>query len=105
MLHVYRFDLAGANFRPSSAQGRTLGLKPGDHAFLERDPDNQYDDNAVRVLTEGDRDFIGFVPREMAATIAPLLDVGYLYGCSVISSGNLKPTFEVWLKHPDHATE
>lgn len=39
---------------------------------LMRDPSNQYDSNAIRVCVGEDE--VGFIPRALAADIAPLLD-------------------------------
>lgn len=41
---------------------------------IRREPGNAYDPNAVQVLVEGTP--VGYVPRTLAATIAPRLDSG-----------------------------
>ena len=41
---------------------------------LERDPGNEHDPNAIQVLAGDDQ--IGWVPRELAAELAPQLDAG-----------------------------
>jgi hypothetical protein len=41
---------------------------------LQRDPANEHDPNAIQVLADGDQ--IGWVPRELAAEIAPEIDAG-----------------------------
>jgi len=47
---------------------------------LMRNPDNEHDPNAVEVhipsLQEG---LVGHLPREVAAVVAPMLDVGYRF--------------------------
>lgn len=79
------FTLAGANFRPREARDIVLALKPGDEVVLERDPNNEYDPNAVKVLgivpiPTGEREtadahiHIGFVERTVAERLAPQLD-------------------------------
>ena len=50
-------------------------LKAGDKAALRREPDNRYDPNAVAVCTASGEQ-IGYLSREVAAEIAPLLDQG-----------------------------
>lgn len=45
-------------------------------AVLIREPDNAYDANAIRVDVPAIGGPIGHVPRELAATIAPILDAG-----------------------------
>ena len=46
--------------------------------MLQRKPDNRYDANAIRVLvatpTQGQH--VGYVPRDLAAKLAPRLDAG-----------------------------
>jgi hypothetical protein len=46
---------------------------------LERDADNTYNANAVKVMVNvnnGSRYHLGFIPRDLAALLAPLLDKG-----------------------------
>ena len=45
-------------------------LSPGARLILRRDPDNEHDPNAIAVLTAGG-ERAGWVPREVAAHIAP----------------------------------
>jgi HIRAN domain len=47
---------------------------PGRRLELRRDPANEHDANAIMVLAGGE--LIGFVPRELAAELAPELDAG-----------------------------
>ena len=47
---------------------------PGRPLELRRDPGNEHDPNAIMVLAGGE--LIGFVPRELAAELAPELDAG-----------------------------
>jgi len=48
-------------------------LKMGETVFLVRDPDNAYDRNAIRVI-RGDQSQLGFVNRDLAARLVPILD-------------------------------
>lgn len=56
---------------------------------LERDPNNEYDSNAIKIMVEieGELQSIGFVPRDYAAAIAPVLDKGEHVHISYESSG------------------
>ena len=47
-------------------------LSSGDMLELEREPDNPYDENAIKVLDLDDD--IGYLSRELAAEIAPIMD-------------------------------
>lgn len=49
--------------------------RPGDPVHLEREPDNQYDGNAIRV-ENGEFAHVGYLPRRMARWLAPLIDSG-----------------------------
>lgn len=55
-------------------QSAVQATRIGDSVDLRRDPDNEHDPNAIRVL-RGNRD-LGWIPRDLAAEIAPILDGG-----------------------------
>jgi len=48
-------------------------VRPGEHVSLEREPENEHDPNAIRV-ENGRCDTLGYLPRERAAWLAPLMD-------------------------------
>jgi HIRAN domain len=50
-------------------------LMVDDNVKLEREPDNIHDSNAILILGDDDCE-LGYVPREEARDIAPLLDAG-----------------------------
>lgn len=94
---IIQTSLAGAQFRPSDAKELIKTIVHGDELTLERDPENEYDANAIRVLF--DDIFIGFVPRADAANLAPLMDSGTEPVCVCIGSvGTLKPAFEIQIE-------
>jgi HIRAN domain len=67
-----------------AAPGRTLELR--------RDPANEHDANAIAVLTgAGGRDQIGWVPREIAAQVAPELDAGTPWAALVLRDSRPSP--------------
>lgn len=57
-------------------------LEPGDELFLEREPDNEHDENAIAVFNES-WEQIGYLSRSVAAELAPLMDEGYEVECTV----------------------
>ena len=63
--------LAGTQYCDAAAEA-------GDKVHFEREPDNTHDRNAIRVENE---DFakIGYVPRQTAAWLTPLIDQGLVY--------------------------
>lgn len=66
--------IAGVKFRPPEAQAVYAELEEGDELHLSREPDNQFDTNAIKVLFDGT--FIGYVPAYLAESLAPMLDDG-----------------------------
>jgi len=74
-------ELAARGIRIAAVAGAaahhadTLERPPlGAPLVLRRDPANEHDPNAIQVLASGDQ--IGWVPRELAAEIAPEIDRG-----------------------------
>tara|TARA_B100000242_G_C42931632_1_gene432062 strand:- start:536 stop:847 length:312 start_codon:yes stop_codon:yes gene_type:complete len=58
------FKVAGVSFHKQKVES----LTEGDILTLERDPENKYDSNAVKILnSEGE--MIGFVPKEFNSAI------------------------------------
>lgn len=52
----------------------------GQYLVLKREPQNLYDPNAIKIMT-AKGDSLGYIPKEKAYVLAPVLDSGiYLYG-------------------------
>ena len=67
--------LAGVTFGDCQANIKKWGCADiGTYAVI-REPDNPYDPNAVRVSFLGAYD-MGYLPRQVAATLAPMMDAG-----------------------------
>lgn len=66
-------------------------LYEGMDLVLEREPDNPYDPNAVAVLTSSYGDQVGYLNKDLAAELAPLMDDGQLVTATVadITGGEL----------------
>jgi hypothetical protein len=73
-LHRGDFVVMGARRSAERREG-CASLSVGEAVVLEREPDNTHDGNAVLVLAE-DGTELGYVPREDAKQMAPLLDAG-----------------------------
>jgi hypothetical protein len=108
----YRFPVAGVKH-----EGRVAivdrYLSEGDEVFLERDPDNQFSENAVKVLLANGLQ-IGFVPEhergeEMALQIFCELSDGLLYRAECVqigrATGSPNPIVAVELYRPDAVVE
>ena len=68
-----RFPIVGVNFRPADAREIVADLEIGEIVRLVRDPQNEYDPNAIPVHAR-DVHFVGFVPKGFAAQIADQMD-------------------------------
>jgi HIRAN domain len=63
---------------------------PGSALVLRRDPGNEHDANAIEVRTR-QGEALGFVPRELAAELAPQLDRGTLWSAVVLREQRESP--------------
>jgi hypothetical protein len=64
-------------------------VAPGSPLELRRDPANEHDPNAIMVLAGGAQ--AGWVPRELAAELAPLLDAGEDWRAVVLRERRASP--------------
>lgn len=99
----FQAALMGVNFRGKEIAALVAALPIGTQFTLERDPENQYDANAVKVIYSGEDEdqFVGFVAKEVAEEIAPLLDSGYEGSAKIIDFlGTIKPNLEIELTVP-----
>jgi len=62
---------------------------PGSPLELRRDPDNEHDPNAIAVHAGGVQ--VGWVPRELAAELAPELDEGRAWSARVLREQRRSP--------------
>lgn len=77
------FSIVGSTFYPG-ASAAIERLMPGQPLLLKRQPQNKHDKNAVAVIgqvrrtasRQTDQVQLGFVPRQVAAEIAPIMDAG-----------------------------
>lgn len=68
--------------------------QPGARLTLRRDPGNEHDPNAIAVEVEGGAApdvQLGFVPRELAAELAPHLDAGEEWSAIVLREQRASP--------------
>jgi hypothetical protein len=72
------------------------GLTVGDAVALEREPDNPYDPNAIRVRRDDGRD-LGYVAREAARGIAGRLDDGEGVSARVTDVDAVRPSLRLLL--------
>jgi hypothetical protein len=87
----YLTNLAGLTFRPAEAKDCVKLLRPGFQLDLEREPDNAYDQNAIKIFANvrystsepvaepdesTDRLFIGYVEKIANSMLAAAMDSG-----------------------------
>lgn len=75
--------LRGNNFRPIEAKAAFAGLIEGDALILQREAGNQYDPNAIMVIQPESEIHLGYVAKEVAAELAPLMDDNREFRCTV----------------------
>lgn len=90
--------MRGTSFRPIEAKAFVLAMKEGHILSLQRESDNQYDSNAIQVIDPESQIFIGFVAKEMAQEIAPLMDEGVEFNCRAGTRMDSKFSFalDIW---------
>ena len=74
--------IAGVTF--CDRQQHIANLKVGDRLKLIREPSNKFDNNAIQVF-DVENNQLGFIPKEIAATVAPEMDDGIIYNTIVCS--------------------
>jgi hypothetical protein len=87
-LHVVGVAGAGSHHADALA---TPAVAPGMPLELRRDPDNPHDPNAVAVYPAGGGEQVGWVPRELAAELAPELDADEQWAALVLREQRRSP--------------
>lgn len=87
-------DLVGAHFRPAEAKEILKSLSVGDHLTLERDPENQYDQFAVKVMHNDEH--LGFIPKTDNYELSRYLDQGGAATAKIVGFVNtFRPTLAI----------
>jgi hypothetical protein len=66
-------------------------VAPGRPLVLRRDPANEHDPNAIQVHPADGEAQVGWVPRELAAELAPQLDAGRTWSAVVLREQRRSP--------------
>ena len=84
MKHLLYSKIRGTSY----TQELVKTLKLGEELNLVRDPGNQYDANCIAVNSATGQ--VGYISKELAETLAPLMDSGTSLRCfiSAITGGN-----------------
>jgi hypothetical protein len=86
-LHVA--GVAGAGRHHAEAIASSDSVEPGRPLELRRDPGNDHDPNAIAVDAGGEQ--VGWVPRELAAELAPQLDERVSWSAIVLREQRRSP--------------
>lgn len=73
--------LVGMHFRPAEARELVSAFEVGTTLKIEREPENPYDQNAIKVMfdLDGRPVHVGYIAKEDAIYIAPHLDEGSVF--------------------------
>jgi len=77
--------LRGLSFRQIDDKAFFNTLSERDGLLIEREPHNQFDPNAIKVMSPDGVYHIGYVAKEVAVELAPLMDEGRFFTCTVDS--------------------
>lgn len=75
--------LRGLSFRPIEAKNLVNQFQGGEVLTLQREASNQYDANAIMVLDPETSIHLGYVAKEVAVELAPLMDEDRYFTCTV----------------------
>ena len=107
-----RTKVVGVSFINDDGSNRANIISKMDEnskVFLERDPYNQYDSNAVKVLViqDGEKKQIGFLGKDMASSISTKMKSGTQYDVSVVACGEYmdRPFCEINVEEKDAITQ
>lgn len=88
--------LRGVNFRPIEAKAIVNVLEEGAQLLLEREPANRYDEFAIKVIDPETAVHLGYVAKEVAAELAPIMDQNdRIFECFVVSNMMRKVTLRI----------
>jgi hypothetical protein len=73
----------GAFYRSPDIRQYVEMLEPGSPLMLEREPENPYDANAVKVLDPDSELHLGYINKELAELLAFDMDNGWYFTCVV----------------------
>jgi hypothetical protein len=71
-LHVFMFHVSDMAEHQQAAN--SAAFSAGKVILLERDPTNSHDPNEIRVMTQDGKQQAGFVAKDIAAMMAPIMD-------------------------------
>jgi hypothetical protein len=92
IMNERKFFIAGVQFHPGAVDA-IRNLIEGDELFLEPEPTNKFDSNAIKILDENNN-FLGYVPKKISAEISAMIEIGEVY-CMVETLNLSGKTWEI----------
>jgi hypothetical protein len=77
-MHVKTFKVKGTRYYDAKAEVSAKRAREKSEVKLQRDPANQYDSHAVRVLLAQNGAFLGYVPQSMSAHVSSQILAGVI---------------------------
>lgn len=95
--HTYHAHIKGVYHRGADIQAYCQGLDYPAEVLLEREPDNAFDKNAIKVYH--DDIWIGYIAKEVASWLAPKMDDGmeYIAEATGLETGDRTGKRATWL--------
>lgn len=92
-------QITGINYRSRNEIKRAETLCFGEYLYLEEEPNNSYDSDAIKILTDDDV-FIGYIPSYLCSDVKELMKGHPDYDVVVESSsyGSLAPFVDIVIK-------
>jgi hypothetical protein len=91
MIKNVKLKVVGVTFANENGINRQdiiKGLNIGDKIIIHREPTNRYDTNAIAVFSENGQ--IGYVGKDYASILAPMMDVGTQFDVKISDCGEYK---------------
>lgn len=85
--------LVGTHFRGKDAVAAIAQLVPGDTLQLQAEPENEYDENAVATMLNGEH--VGYLSRDNNTQVAEALAAGEEPTSTVIDFDGKKPVLSI----------
>jgi hypothetical protein len=82
--------LAGVSFGDAQSNIKQFGCPDTGFYILIREPDNPHDPNAIAVSLGGVW-HMGFIPRDLAKDLAPLMDAGRVFDAEFVCVNEYQP--------------
>lgn len=94
-----RCQISGISYRSRSEIKRAGELYVGEFLYLEEEPQNAYDSDAIKVITDDDM-FIGYIPSYYCSDVKELMQDHPDYDVVVegVSYGELAPFIDIVIK-------